>query len=64
MDKANKNFSKNSPDERSDVEPPENWPRPCEESSEYYPKDEKGVENKNKTCQSGIQGAGKGNRGA
>src|ERR1043166_4614038 len=42
-----KNFRKNSPDERCDVQPPENRSGPCEESSEYYPKNEKGVENKN-----------------
>ena len=57
-----KNISENSPDERSDVQPPENRSGPCEESSEYYPKDEKGVENKNKICQSGIQGDGGDNR--
>lgn len=56
-----KSFSKNSPDERSDVQPAENWPGPCEESSEYDPEDEKGVEDKNKTCQSGIQGDGEDN---
>src|SRR6266550_5721923 len=44
------------------VQPPENRSGPCEDSSEYYPKDEKGVENKNKTCQSGIQGDGEDNR--
>ena len=57
-----KNISENSPDERSDVQPPENRSGPCEESSEYYPKDEKGVENKNKTRQSGIPGDGEDNR--
>ena len=57
-----KNFSKNSPDERSNVQPAQHWPGPCQESSEHYPKDEKGVENKNNTRQSGIQGDGEDNR--
>jgi hypothetical protein len=44
------------------VQPPENRSGPCQESSEYYPKDEEGVEKENKTCQSGIQGEGEDNR--
>ena len=55
-------FSKNSPGERSNMQPAQNWPRPRQESTEHYPNDKKGVETKNRNRQSRIQGDGKDNR--